>query len=58
LSKREKKRRSVWREMSFLVFILKSNAVSLKIAVDGFAKINRLFLVEKRIKKRKLQLQI
>jgi hypothetical protein len=49
-------RRSVWRELSFFIFVVKSNAVSLRNVVNGFAKINKLFLVEKRIKVRPMQL--
>lgn len=56
MSKTEKERRSVWRELSFFVFVVKSNVVSLKNAVNGFTKINKLFLVEKRIKARPMQL--
>jgi len=49
-------RRSVWRELSFFVFVVKSNLVSLRSVIDGFTKLNKLFLVEKRIKIRHMQL--
>ena len=48
--------RSVWRELSFFIFIVKSNAVSLESVIDGFTKLSKLFLVEKRIKIRPMQL--
>ena len=51
-------RRSIWRELSFFAFIVKSNIVSLLDVINGFAMINILFLTEKRVKKRNLQLQV
>jgi len=54
----ERMRRSVWRELSFFVAVVKSNIVSLWEAVNNFAKICGIFLVEKRVKKRNMQLQI
>jgi len=44
--------------MSFFIFVVKSNVIPLKNTVKGFAKICRLFLIEKRVKPRKLQLQM
>jgi hypothetical protein len=56
LSRKEKKRRSVWRELSFIVFMVKSNIVSLEHVASDFAEIRGIFLVEKRVKKRDMQL--
>jgi len=42
--------------LSFFVFVVKSNTVSLREAVYGFAKIRKIFLVEKRIKVRHMQM--
>jgi hypothetical protein len=56
LNKKEQKRRSIWREMAFFVFIVKSNLIPLKNIINEFTTLNNIFLVEKRIKKRQLQL--
>lgn len=56
MSRKERLRRSAWRELSFFIFVVKSNMVSLGNVVDGFTKISKLFLIEKRIKKRPMQL--
>jgi len=56
LAESERKRRSAWREMSFFVFMATSNIVCLDSVIGGFAKISRLFLAEKRVKERNMQL--
>jgi transposase len=48
--------RSPWREMSFFAFVVKSNTVSLSQVVSCFTRISQLFLIEKRLKTRNLQL--
>jgi hypothetical protein len=50
--------RSIWKEMSFFAFVIQSNLVSLKNVANEFGAICSLFLVEKRVKTRNLQLQI
>ena len=57
LGRAELGRRSVWRELSFFAFVVKSNVLPLKEAARDFSMISRLFLVEKRVKTRDLQLQ-
>jgi hypothetical protein len=42
--------------MSFFAFVVKSNAVSLERVVNGFFRISKIFLAEKRIKTRPMQL--
>jgi hypothetical protein len=42
--------------MSFFVFVLKSNLISLGQVVRCFTEISPLFLIEKRLKTRDLQL--
>ena len=42
--------------MSFFVFMATSNIVCLDSVIGGFAKISRLFLAEKRVKERNMQL--
>jgi hypothetical protein len=44
------------REMSFFAFVVKSNTVSLSQVVICFTRISQLFLIEKRLKTRNLQL--
>ena len=57
LGPEENQRRGIWRELSFFVFIVKSNLVSLMDVIKDFVKLKTRFLVEKRVKTRRLQLQ-
>jgi hypothetical protein len=54
----EKKRHSIWRELSFLVFVVKSNIVSLSHVISEFAEMRGVFLVEKRKKKKARNMQL
>jgi hypothetical protein len=56
LGRKERNRRSIWRELSFFIFIVKSNAIPLTDIMREFADMAKLFLVEKRIKIRPMQL--
>jgi hypothetical protein len=52
----EQTKRSIWRETAFISMIVASNITSLDVLFPHAAKIASIFTVEKRRKKRPLQL--